>query len=844
MGQSIDNSDQGKRRLPTPLSRLAMILLGASWLFFAASPLAVVGATCLLLVTVISAALEDRFHGKRPVNTKPVFRAIGSTTLFLLVAILWCYVRRHPEQTWDARSLNGETVTVFGTVKQTTEIPPPVQPATWDAIPAGWRQVIEIQQGKSVGQLTEELHGDWTCYLEDRSLDRDSHQAPSLVVLNVGDTVRITGKYHWPNSAQNPGEFDFSEWLAKQGIVGQLNIKEAADVTVVSSRLSWETFGLRLKSYFRSLVNQRIPEEQRDVAAAVLLGDRSLLTTEKKQQFATSGTIHLLAISGLHIGILAGALGWLGIILGVPRTGVYCFVMFLVVFYAWLVEFRPPVVRAAVLTVVFCMAGLLHRRAFSLNSLAAAIVVLFLMQPVQLVDAGTHLSFLAVAAMVSVHRLGTKPLRSPLERLVQTEQASHGWFAILSRSVKTAYLHSTVVFLVCLPLVVHHFHLAAWVGLLVNPILVPLMAVALLSGFLMLVSAPFFEMLSYLAGSVAGGALDLTHQLVEWANAAPFSYTYLASPGQYWTFAWYLLLVSVCWWFQGRLRQGWLLIGFLGLFVLVHAFAIPGKPDRIGSQPQVTVTFLDVGHGNCTIIRSQEGKVMVCDAGSFPSSRSATRKVSGTLWAHGIQRIDSLVISHADLDHYNAVPALLERFSVRQIIVPIGMFESTDRAVEQLRILIDAYGIETVELADGDTLPEFYMEVKSPYRDLTGLNDNARSLVLELSYGGNRIMLTGDVEGAPLDRLLKQPQANVLLLQVPHHGSKNNRPEDVVPWASPKVAVVSALQKRVPKKTMDLLAADQIDTLIPNRDGAVLLNLYSDGESEIRRWNSAPWPTR
>ncbi len=667
--------------------------------------------------------------------------------------------------------------------------------------------------------------------------------------VEVGDQIELLGWLALPAPAHNPGQFDFRTWMLASGLQGQVSVKNQKVVKVLHR---WRTFWNapdRLKQHFKDAVMQHVDPDQVDLASAVLLGDRSMLDRQQRREFAGTGTIHILAISGLHLGILATFCFYIGRLLRIPNKGLLFGVIGLVVFYAWLVDFRAPIVRAAVLTTIYCVATLLGRRAFSMNTLAAAMFVVVWIDPAQLLQPGTHLSFLAVAAIVLYGQMRQNPERDQLQELVRQKKTFwvRVWDSCL-RKITEAYACSALVFFACWPLVVHSFHLSAWVGLAVNPIVILPMTLALLSGFGLLVFGSWFP----LAGTVFGAVCSLSLFSMEWivkvAHDLPYSHQWLASPGLIWIILWYTWLLIAVWILAERMKRRWLIAISLTLACFAYVFPYPAYPDRINGQgPPLTVTFTDVGHGNLVVVRTPGNHVLVYDAGSFPSSTIAGERGSQVLWSYGIGLIDQLLISHADIDHYNGVPELLECFPISKVICPTEMFLNQSEVVAELRSRLVKAGLEPEEVKQGDVLyreTDLVCRVLSPGSVAFSDSDNSNSLVVLIEYGANRLLLTADIEGQGLDQLLATQIQPITVLQIPHHGSRASKPAIFAQWAKPRISVASALQKRIRQTTIQAYEDCESEVYVTNRDGAVLVNLYPDGSTETRTWLNRPWTVR
>jgi len=672
--------------------------------------------------------------------------------------------------------------------------------------------------------------------------------------FQVGQTVEVWGALSLPSPGKNPAQFDARQRLWLTGCQAQLFLNHPDAIRIVDETPTWRTWGARVRQYFKDLVWQHVRPDQRAMAAAILLGERSMLDPELRQQFAATGTVHVLAISGLHLGILAGFLLLLGRISPLPFWVVLLGVTGLVIGYAWLVEFRAPIVRAAVLTSAMCLAALIGRRAFSFNSLALALLVVLALDPNQLTEAGTQLSFCAVAALVLFANRKAKDAHSELDRLQDVDASS--WADLwqrLWRPIKQAYLCGGIVFLACLPLVIHNYQLLAWIGLLINPLVVLPMTVALLSGFLMLIFGPVLPPLATGCGWLCSVSLDLMEGVVVTAHDLPGSHFWVSSPGWFWIVAWYVWWLVVLWFCAGRLPRWAVVGGSLALILFAVLLPYPRYPDRIPSadgtrsMPVLTVTFAEVGHGNCVVIRTPGNHVLVYDVGSFPHPHVASNRVGGLLRAHGISRIDQLLLSHADLDHYNGVPTILRQFSVGRVVTPPAMFQSSSPPVRRLEELIRQARIEICERSAGAILhreENLSCEVLSPSDLGFDDGDNSNSLVLLITYGNSRVLLTGDLEGLGLRRLLEQEPLGSQVLQIPHHGSRHSQPEALARWAQPQIAVATARQRRVAAEVEAAYREVGASVQVTGRDGAVLIGVYPDGSFWQRSWLDDPWPVR
>ncbi len=247
--------------------------------------------------------------------------------------------------------------------------------------------------------------------------------------------------------------------------------------------------------------------------------------------------------------------------------------------------------------------------------------------------------------------------------------------------------------------------------------------------------------------------------------------------------------------------------------------------------------MIDVGQGACVAIESPAGRVMLYDAGSLGSPYAATERIGNFLWSRGHRRIDAIVISHADVDHFNAVPGLVERFDVGVVYVSPHMFRPIDSptlapAPAALEKLLADRGIpvRVIEMGDRLAIDEHSTaEVLHPGPlDIAG-GDNSRSVVLGVEFAGKRVLLPGDLESPGLDAVIADEPYDCDVLLAPHHGSRRSDPPGFAQWSSPEWVVISGSQDLGIAEVTDSYSQRGAEVLNTSVDGCVSFELSSEG---------------
>ncbi|MBL9123545.1 MAG: MBL fold metallo-hydrolase, partial [Planctomycetaceae bacterium] len=210
---------------------------------------------------------------------------------------------------------------------------------------------------------------------------------------------------------------------------------------------------------------------------------------------------------------------------------------------------------------------------------------------------------------------------------------------------------------------------------------------------------------------------------------------------------------------------------------------------------RLACTFVSVGHGSATVLELPGGETLLFDAGQLGSPTSGARSVAGFLWSRGITHLDAVVVSHADVDHFNALPELFERFSVGAVYLSTVMLADDSPATQLLVRSIERHGIALRKVSAGNRLraaSDVRLEFLHPTREGVLDSDNANSLVLAVEYSGRRILLTGDLEGRGLNQVLAEEPLDCDIVAAPHHGSPRSNPPGFAAWSTPEWVVISS----------------------------------------------------
>lgn len=619
--------------------------------------------------------------------------------------------------------------------------------------------------------------------------------AGMLPDLHVGDEIEATGWLSRPSGPLNPGERDFAERARDQRIRADFRVQHSADGVVRLNSGGWgvDMAIASLRGWCQRGIRETLEEEDSSIASALLLGDNAAMSADEWDRYVRTGVIHVLAISGQHLVILGAFLWFVLRTVGVRRRPAAAIVAFTLVTYALMTGARPSAVRAAVIACCVCGGVLLRAKPLPANTFSLAWLVVLAINPTDFFTPGFQLSFLCVAVLIwGIPKWFPPRERTPLEQLVDESRSTPERIARgLLRALGRMYLITFVLGIATAPLVAYWQNIISPAGIVIGPLAILLTTVALIAGFLLLLLWPLGPIAFPLAW-IAGRAIWLCDRVVDLAGQIPGGYWYVGAPPLWWTVGFYVL--GGCWLFMdaSALRsfvpnRRLFVISLVGwtVFGLVAGFA------RTDSD-EMRMTILAVEHGSCVVIETPDGRVLLYDAGATSGPDVTKRHIAPFLWSRGIRRIDEVFISHADLDHFNGLPALLDRFAVGRVTLNPSFADKPSGGVRETLAAIERRGVTSRVVRAGDQLAagEVQIDVLHPSNQGPTGVENVRSLVLLVRHRGHSILLTGDVEGAGIEQLTSKPPSKSDVLLTPHHGSAAPA-EAIADWTKPRLVVSS-----------------------------------------------------
>jgi competence protein ComEC len=671
-----------------------------------------------------------------------------------------------------------------------------------------------------------------------------------------GDTLEIFGHFRKIGPSANPGGFNFAEQARLEHRFIILRVESAKQLALVDSRWRGHTLA-RLRGMAIHNIDKRLAHwvsyGQAPLAAALVFGQRQQVDWQDQQELMATGTLHMLSISGLHVEIVAGLLLGICIFVGASHRATFLCLVIATWCYAGLSGAEPPVVRAAVQVSVFAFARWSGGRTRIGNLLGTAAIVVVLLRASNLENVGVQLSFLAVATIGFF--ISATHKRAQIDRLQlvvdETRAAWWIWVRWLSRKAFELTCLSAWITLFTCPLIWTNFHVLSPIAIPLNVIIAIPLTISLLSG-LGLGLLGWIPPIGWLCGWLCGASLSFITAAVAMGKQVPGGHVWLPAPPLGWTVAFYV--ATLLW--LALFGRKWLL-GLAALLIFWIAIgATPwmsgprGKFDRWPAMSldnlqstELRCTFLSVGHGTSVMIEHPTGEVWLYDAGHLGAAERSHQEIAASLWNLKTARIDRLIISHADADHYNATMGLAERFSVGEIVSTPQFWTKQEPEIQDLTATLKL----VARTSESWAYPQEYdqghvhFRVLHPNAAWRGATDNADSLCLEIEFAGKRVLLPGDLEGAGLVQLLTLPSRPCHVVMAPHHGSMSHDPTSLLQWCQPHVVVISGGPRAVRADVIERYSRIQSLLAITHRDGAIQVRISQNGELSTWNWANEQW---
>lgn len=599
---------------------------------------------------------------------------------------------------------------------------------------------------------------------------------PRYSEFQYGDEVELSGVLHSPPVF---GDFSYKDYLARQGVYSIVDRPRIARLASGKGNPFYATlFALRDRS--QAIVEQSLPEPQASLLSGILLGQDRGIPPDTIDAFNRTGTSHIIAISGYNITIVAGFLAAFGGLF-VRRRHTWLIVVAGIAAYVIFVGASASVVRAGIMGIVYMSATAFGRRSQALNALALAAFVMTLQSPFVLWDIGFELSFAATIGLIVL----ATPLSLAFKRWLEWRVPNERLRALLAFCTEGLWVTAAAT-LATLPIVVYDFHRFSLISIPVNLLVLPAQPALMGTGMLVIVGGFISPALAQILGWFAWPFLAWTTDIIELAARVPFASIDTGRIPDLFVIAYYVILVALVAYFvqppekRAQIRAA---LPQMKPLTPLAPLALVGALVWVGviSQPdgRLHVSFLDVGQGDATLVKTPSGQLIVIDGGPSPTSISAAIGRALPFYQRDIALV---VLTRASDEKLTGLVSVLERYTVGQVVAP--ELKRSSKTVQRWRELIAHKAIR----AQTATAGMQFMLDEGVWLEISEVGNEDEGIALRLSYGATSIVFDADGEQPRALRALPEP---ALIWKVGRHGDAQSVRAERLQAIKPQFAVIS-----------------------------------------------------
>jgi len=582
----------------------------------------------------------------------------------------------------------------------------------------------------------------------------------------AGDKCLVYGTLIKPQEARSPFQFDYKNYLLRQNIYWQI----FADKVECSEdrSLKAEFFDRR----FEQLHRIGGMGQGGAIAAALVFGERSFIEEERIDQYQMLGVIHLLAVSGLHVGLITAGVWFLLVRIGMTRETAAVILFLLMPLYIVYAGAAPSVIRAGAMTMLGLLFLFSNKKIPLLEIYSVTGILYVLMQPSIIYHIGFQLSFVTSAGLI----LSAGILKG-------------NGFSLMMKVTFAAQIIS-------LPLIIYYFYSISLMTFAANALFIPVISFIVLPlSFAGVFMEPGFPWATEWVFSRVETGMYILHQWLDVMEFIPWHLVTTGKPLPVFIILWYvfILIGFVIW----EKRKKWAAAALLSSAVLLVLTVLPVLDKN------AYIHFLDVGQGDASVIElpGREAVYMIDTGGlvkytedGMELSRNGPGKqvVLPFLKGRGIDKIDALIISHGHADHMGEICYLSSRISIGQVIYPVS--ETVPEIVTEAFACLAEQNVPVYFVSRGDRWEtgESRFHILHPTNSQSW-SENDRSIVLKAEIEGVSILFTGDIEEPAEKELEKNPELlKTDVLKAAHHGSITSSSETFLNASDPHTAVISA----------------------------------------------------
>jgi competence protein ComEC len=640
-------------------------------------------------------------------------------------------------------------------------------------------------------------------------IDSSFNRVKAYSIFKINNKIKFKGKILNPPEKRVFGDINYQKLLKSENITGVCYTRVDSLFEIKEgTRFYFGKIFAELRQDLDITLSKVFNQESYSLLRGLILGDRGAIEDDVKQSYSKSGVAHVLAVSGLHIGLI---IYLVFLLLGRFNIQIrYLLAIFFLVLFCNLTGNNPSVLRATIMGIIYILCKYFNRDYAGINSLFLALLIILIYNPFQIYSIGLQLSFLSVLTIIIVSENFN-------------EYISRYKFNFRIKKIVELIVITISCQIVTLPILLYYFHQFSIIAIISNLFIIPLISIILILGLITLIIATININTGIILALGVQKLIGLNNYVVKYFAGIKYSYIEIYNFTIYELILFYIMIVFLFLYRNNKFKYV-IILFILGLTILYNIFGF-------NYNNNLNVIIIDVGQGDSFLIKTPNKKVILIDAGNkTPNYDAGERAIIPTLNYYGINKIDYVFVSHVDADHYLGFYSLANKCKVDKLYKPkLDVNEIKDVKFENFlkskSIKINYYKKEIINI-DGVNLYILYID------ECISKNRNDRSGIIKLVFGNTSFLFMGDAT-TKVEKILVEQYGNFLkadVLKAGHHGSNFSSDSVFINAVSPKYSVISCgvfnpygLPSEKAIKRLDqhskILRTDLLGTLIFESDG-------------------------
>lgn len=634
-------------------------------------------------------------------------------------------------------------------------------------------------------------------------------------IVKEGDIIRFVGKIRMPKGKRNPGGFDYSLYLKGKKIYSTITVIPETIIIEDYSLASIPRLIYGVKNRVENIIDMNLPENHRHLLKGILFGQKEL-DEGVRDDFVRSGIAHILAVSGLHVGIVVGLTRYLSKVLRLNRVLDASLLTIILTCYIIMTGAAASVLRASMMAWIYLLSNFFNKKYDGISALSLSGFIILIPNPLLLFSASFQLSFLAALSIIVFYPV-----------LMENYFQRMGY---IPSSIRATLAVTIAAQIGTIPVSLYHFHMISMVSIFANLLIIPIMGILFSISILGILLYPIIPLVGSYFFFLSGLIFEWILRMAGSFSSLPMA-TIALPPFSWMGIAFYVLLFLIFGRYlpieMKKVRMAFL-VALMLIFIVKGSSAYILKPLR--------VTFLDVNQGDSILIQTPRNKNLLIDGGGYPSYQRPPRRIAEevlipALYAKGIRKLDFVMVSHPHDDHIKGIQELIGVFPIDTI----GIFDSEVEEVSEFIEYAKNNNIQVEGLAEGSRIsieknleleiisPSSTFSIENPQKD-----HNNSSLVARLNYQQRSFLFTGDIEKETEAQLVSQGK-NIRcdVLKVPHHGSSSSSGKEFIDQVDPAICIISVGESNnfghPDSRVLEALENDALKVFRTDRDGAIEL---------------------